>query len=66
MTTRVFPVEVTGCNFGCRNVRNEYTKWAFCALSMREDKRLAYQENREAITESCPMFNKSFVKDEKK
>jgi hypothetical protein len=58
--------EVTGCE-NCPNLRipNRFEK--LCTISEGDaffgDK---VKENYQEITESCPMFNKSFLKDEKK
>ena len=62
--TRVFTVEVTGCadcpfadNGDQHDCLHDYKTSALA--------KTRWDENLVAITESCPMFNKSFVKDEK-
>ena len=66
MTTRVFTVEVTGCK-DCPYSRRVSRKFAFCNKAGMEGRAgEIFEENQNAITESCPMYQHSFVKDEKK
>lgn len=65
MTTRVFTVEVTGCSncphsddYRCNHDSVIATQW--------DGSYKLTVENKEAIIESCPMYQHSFVKDEKK
>jgi hypothetical protein len=69
MTTRVFTVEVTGCA-DCPNYSDEF---GTCKLDCINKDIAAYRgdykltkDNEMQITESCPMYQHSFVKDEKK
>ena len=66
MTTRVFTVEVTGCkDCPMRGMENKCNHlYARRMLPRQQDE--IFAENRDAITESCPMYQHSFVKDEKK
>jgi hypothetical protein len=65
MTTRAFTVEVTGCTI-CPYYREEWdSSLAQCSKVFRNQVTLV-RENKDGITESCPMFDKSFVKDKKK
>jgi hypothetical protein len=65
MTTRVFTVEVTGCadcpfadNGDQLDCLHNYQTAALASSR--------WIENVQRITESCPMYQHSFVKDEKK
>jgi hypothetical protein len=63
--TRAFTVEVTGCK-DCPNIRRgEPGFHATCNATFFNNVVLV-RDNYQAITKSCPMFDKSFVKDEKK
>jgi hypothetical protein len=71
MTTRVFTVEVTGC-IDCPNTVMQFGWLASCSHEslitgdcFKKQSQL-YRDNKDAITESCPMYQHSFLKDENK
>jgi hypothetical protein len=65
--TRVFTVEVTGCK-DCPNKHESDLVGYWCGAYPRNqiEPESITTDNFQNITESCPMFTKSFVKDEKK
>jgi len=65
--TRVFNVVVTGCK-DCPHITVEFGMCLHVGAIDKDDdfKMELIEENYEAITESCPMYQHSFVKDEKK
>jgi hypothetical protein len=63
MTTRVFTVEVSRCET-CPYARHARKYCNIPMASIGAEK--VYAENLIAITKSCPMYQHSFVKDEKK
>ena len=67
MTTRVFTVEVTGC----KDCPEPYYDEAYGAYGCGHNEAVGkefklYKQNQNAINESCPMYQYSFVKDETK
>jgi hypothetical protein len=64
MTTRVFTVEVTGCK-DCPDKGNELNCFHDSRYAIEKQRKLC-EENYNTITPSCPMYQYSFVKDEKK
>jgi hypothetical protein len=65
MSTRVFTVEVTGC-CNCPEPYYDEAYGAYgCGLNAAVGKEFKlYKQNMNAITESCPRYQQSFVKEE--
>jgi len=69
--TRVFTVDVTGCTT-CPNTVMQFGWLASCghesliAGDCWKKKSKLHNENKDAITPSCPMYPQSFLKDETK
>jgi hypothetical protein len=59
--TRVFNVEVTGC-ITCPHAM---LRSGICYIADLTERVIIFRQNCYALTPSCPMYQQSFVKDEK-
>jgi hypothetical protein len=67
MTTRIFTVEVTGCKNCPKAYFDEsYMSYRCGVNDIVNNKFKMFKQNQHVITPSCPMYQYSFVKDEKK